>query len=710
MALFRKTKILEKKIAELEMMLEKKSDSSVVQRVVYVGGRPIYMWTDEASESNIDRRDINVATAIQLISDALSGLPVVIQTKSPDGWIDAPDHPAEALLTQPNPFHSQLEIVTHIIQCLTCTGDAYFLKEKEKSVEYNRLWPVPPWMMKMLFNKTTGRPAGYLYDPTKMKIPYKLEDVFHIRWYHMSSPFTGSSPIKPAMPHLNNKDKAVKYNAKFFENGASPELVFIDKSGMVDMPPEQQDQFLKSWDARNKGTDNAHKRAVMPPGIEPMVIGSSLKDMLFGDMQKLDREQVYGFLQIPPSEAGIYEFANYANALVQKKTFWENNLIPKKRMIETYVNRQLIWPQWGNEYRMVLDTSDVAALQEDRQIQATSATMLYNGGVIMLNEARRRVGEEPIPDGDIFKPAPINPFGLFDSSGDSGDGGKGFYVHNSLGTKASTSPSPREAKWLLFDEKARREEPEYIKTINRYFNNQMSRVLAALRQSSANGLTFDSWMCKAHYYFGSKDNPPEKLPDDVRRFFDITDENAALEAMMQPLIKQTIGNAGSSFFREYGINLDFNVNNDQVKTLINSLNNRIKLMNDTSYDYLRAMLNEAYDEGWPLSKLEKEIRLQYQNWTQGSVATEARASMIARTETAAAVNGGTLIGYKQGGIEQKEWLASIDSATRDSHASLNGTRVGITERFSNGLDFPGDPSGPAGEVIHCRCTMLPVFE
>ena len=52
----------------------------------------------------------------------------------------------------------------------------------------------------------------------------------------------------------------------------------------------------------------------------------------------------------------------------------------------------------------------------------------------------------------------------------------------------------------------------------------------------------------------------------------------------------------------------------------------------------------------------------------------------------------------------KQWDAVLDSRTRDSHARLDGEIRELDEKFSNGLRFPGDPHGPAAEVINCRCT------
>lgn len=54
----------------------------------------------------------------------------------------------------------------------------------------------------------------------------------------------------------------------------------------------------------------------------------------------------------------------------------------------------------------------------------------------------------------------------------------------------------------------------------------------------------------------------------------------------------------------------------------------------------------------------------------------------------------------------KQWDASLDGKTRDSHRKLDGEIRELNEPFSNGLMYPGDPSGSAEEVINCRCALL----
>jgi uncharacterized protein with gpF-like domain len=97
------------------------------------------------------------------------------------------------------------------------------------------------------------------------------------------------------------------------------------------------------------------------------------------------------------------------------------------------------------------------------------------------------------------------------------------------------------------------------------------------------------------------------------------------------------------------------------------------------------------------------------NWTN-------RAVTVARTETIGALNAGRWDSFEA--ISQllgettpmeQQWLATSDSRTRKTHKAADGQRVPVGGYFTVGnadLRFPGDPSGPAQEVINCRCTTL----
>jgi len=84
-----------------------------------------------------------------------------------------------------------------------------------------------------------------------------------------------------------------------------------------------------------------------------------------------------------------------------------------------------------------------------------------------------------------------------------------------------------------------------------------------------------------------------------------------------------------------------------------------------------------------------------------------------RTAVTSAQNGGRQSTFKRaqamGIYLQKEWIATNDSRTRDSHRELDGVRVENDEPFPNGCMYPADPGGEPSEVYNCRCTMRAIL-
>ncbi len=142
-----------------------------------------------------------------------------------------------------------------------------------------------------------------------------------------------------------------------------------------------------------------------------------------------------------------------------------------------------------------------------------------------------------------------------------------------------------------------------------------------------------------------------------------------------------------------------------------------RLLNVTKWE----LKKENKDLRWNQQHITQQITqgiLQGEDITQVSkrlqkvVGMDKQAAMRnARTAMTGAQNGGRLDAYERAedlGIElEKEWLATIDKHTRDSHIELDGEHVPMDEKFSNGLEYPGDPHGDPSEVYNCRCTMIP---
>ena len=96
------------------------------------------------------------------------------------------------------------------------------------------------------------------------------------------------------------------------------------------------------------------------------------------------------------------------------------------------------------------------------------------------------------------------------------------------------------------------------------------------------------------------------------------------------------------------------------------------------------------------------------NISNVSGAPLSRAKTIARTEghriQQTSTRDAQYSAKAKGADIVKQWDAALDGRTRDSHRHVDGEIKELDEKFSNGLMFPGDPSGGAAEVVNCRCT------
>lgn len=121
----------------------------------------------------------------------------------------------------------------------------------------------------------------------------------------------------------------------------------------------------------------------------------------------------------------------------------------------------------------------------------------------------------------------------------------------------------------------------------------------------------------------------------------------------------------------------------------------------------RRLVKSQLTQGVLLGESIPKMAARVQRVTGSNMATATRT---ARTATTAAENAGRTDGYRRAqamGIElEQEWLATLDGRTRHSHRQMDGERVGIGERFSNGCMYPGDPTAAYAETMNCRCTLV----
>ena len=161
-----------------------------------------------------------------------------------------------------------------------------------------------------------------------------------------------------------------------------------------------------------------------------------------------------------------------------------------------------------------------------------------------------------------------------------------------------------------------------------------------------------------------------------------------------------------------GVPLIFPIDQSQVVAAIQlesklsvPLYNRLGVDIDALRKAIQAEISRGIATSLPYSEVARNI-------SNAANVPRSNAMRIARTEGGRIQNKAAFDvaekAKKAGADVVKQWSAALDARTRPSHARLDGEVRELEEKFSNGLMYPKDPSGSAGEVVNCRCRMKEV--
>ena len=128
---------------------------------------------------------------------------------------------------------------------------------------------------------------------------------------------------------------------------------------------------------------------------------------------------------------------------------------------------------------------------------------------------------------------------------------------------------------------------------------------------------------------------------------------------------------------------------------------------DTS---IKTLLTEGYQSGKGINYVANLLIKRFdqlQTW---------ESKRIARTEIHNSHNTAVMDTYQELGVEYTMWIsAGDDGRTRETHLGpadgvpdgVDGEIIPMGGTYSNGLQYPGDTSGPIEEWINCRCSNAP---
>jgi len=240
--------------------------------------------------------------------------------------------------------------------------------------------------------------------------------------------------------------------------------------------------------------------------------------------------------------------------------------------------------------------------------------------------------------------------------------------------------------WKQFDDAAISAEDKAVRALKKFFQGQQQRVLEAFDESTKS-------LNKAI---------------EIGPIMDFSKENKLLFNTLEPVWLAGSFNGFEVANTAFEFGLSWDVVRDEFLLAVDEFGlEKAELINGASRDELKKLISKGIDAGDSNLQIRDSITDLYSQYKS------TRAITIARTETHMATVTGTFSTYEAAGIQQKEWLTTIDGREREWHETMAGQIKPIDQPFVSGqgneLMFPGDPSAPADEVINCRCALLPVI-
>lgn len=160
-----------------------------------------------------------------------------------------------------------------------------------------------------------------------------------------------------------------------------------------------------------------------------------------------------------------------------------------------------------------------------------------------------------------------------------------------------------------------------------------------------------------------------------------------------------------------GFSIAFGEYSENVKEkIIQSVRNSNSMLVNRLGKDLENILVTGYGEGIGMQELTDRLTDKF------DFEKRVTAETVARTEVVGAQNQAFYENLVESQIEYHMWWTALDSRVRGlnpndkaDHNILQGQIVKVGDRFSNGLLYPGDRSGPIAEWINCRCTEVVYF-
>ena len=337
------------------------------------------------------------------------------------GDVKLDSHPLISLLQRPNPQFAGNEYFQALYSFLLLSGNSYAVYSLVNG-QPRELHLLRPDRVKIEPGKTHIPKAfeyiidGRVVNRYDVDSETGMSDVKHFKMWNPLNDYYGLSPIQAASFDIDQHNMAAKHNLSLLMNGARPSGAVIfkpkDESGMsLQLSDSQRQQLMSDLNMRFSGSHNAGRPMLLEGDFDWKEMGLSPKDMDFLELKNMSARDIALCFGVPSQLVGVPDSQTYNNVSEARLALYEDTIIPLIRRVESDLNEWLA-PRFGEDISVRYDIDSIPAMAERRKKTYENVVQAVREGIISRNEARERLGYEPIDGGDdVYISANLFPLG-----------------------------------------------------------------------------------------------------------------------------------------------------------------------------------------------------------------------------------------------------------------------------------------------------------
>jgi len=576
--------------------------------------------------------------------------------------------PTMEILKNPNKIISGEKFWSLVQRYYDIFGEVYLVKEGKDSLTGHKLESLHvlrPDQCTPKFN-INGELVNVTMKTGKGETVWQADQVIYYWNPDPKNPLRGMSLLRAGVRAIETGIQIDEYHSKVLQNGGRIEGVFTFKH--ANLTKEQLTTLKAQYEDQYATASKSGKPLFLGGDSEYQKMGLTPTELSYLETKNVTLEDILMLTGVPKVILGSFSGIKYDNADAAIRIFLKETIKPLLNSLTRRLDSSL-YPDKG------LTLTFVDPTPEDREQTLKEIESGIKNYYMTTNEARVLSGLDPIDGGDVI----LRPMNLVTGEEvEEPTPTKAIEVKKKAFVHPLSDYDNRRAYEKIAIKRLNAEEKKVEKMTKTYFKDQMNRLI-------------DNVSPEAKHVFRKKDL--------IAETFNMQVEVKLAKETFLPVLTEILKDSGVNARTLLGSDFSFMLTSDIASWLDAKSNIFAEQINDTTFKKLKGEFDQSFSEGETRTQLVERIESTY-----GDI-SKSRAETIARTETNGVMQKGTFEAYKQANLPFKVWVTVGDDKVRASHQIADGEERALNDSFSNGLMFPSDPSGSAGETINCRCVI-----